>query len=117
MGNIIHRTLNLAVFNRNNAVNFGLKFAVVFEEICRNIAHREPIDFGKPRNPEQIDNSVMTVDGKTWYRFDDDSLRELFPYMALELVKLTLDEIEKFGGFEVWRGKNTDFVWIHMNFE
>ncbi len=118
MGNCtIHKAPNLAVFNRDNAVNFGLEFAIVFEEIGRDIARREPIDRGDPRRPEQIDNSVMMADGKTWYRYDDDSLRKIFPYIELSAVKLTLDEIERFGGFEVWKGQATDFIWIHMDSE
>lgn len=110
MSRIIYDEPNIALFNRDNAKNFGLEFAVVVSELDRDLNRR----FFAWRNAPHCvpDNSVMNVEGRLWFRYDNESLGELFPYLSVEVVRSTLKRIQDLNALMVWWGSATDFIWI-----
>lgn len=110
MSRKIYDEPDIALFNRSNAENFGLEFAVVFMELDRDLNRRF---FAWRKASHRIpDNSVLMVEGRLWFRYDNESFAELFPYLSVEVVRSTLKKIQDLDALMVWWGKSTDFIWI-----
>lgn len=89
----------MGLFDVDVAKEHGLNVAVVFQELLQ-----QAIGFSG--------NAVMNIDGNVWYRFDDNVLRETFPYYDLDEVYHIIGEAESNNLFRLWRSMETDYLWI-----
>lgn len=93
----------MAIFDRNIADEYGLETAVVFQELIQ--------DMGK-RWPETIEGGVLVDKTNTWYRFDDDRLKEIFSYIDFQRVNEIIENLEQLGWLTCWRSLETDIIWM-----
>lgn len=93
----------MGLFDKDIASEYGLHAAVVDQELWQDACMR---------NNKENDGSVMRSAGKRWYRFDPEQLSNIFPYFSSDQIDKIIFEIEKKGLIMVWRGIETDYIWV-----
>ncbi|MBQ2997281.1 MAG: hypothetical protein IJE22_08650 [Oscillibacter sp.] len=98
------------IFSADVAAKHGLRQAIILQQLVQENEQRRPQlphykghDFMEDKEHDFI-----------WFRYDDKSLQEIFPYWELENIKGGLDELERLGAIVLWRGEITDYLWIRM---
>lgn len=100
---IVNGFPQMQLFSAALAAEYGLHKAIVYQELIQAEGRHYPAD---------AEHGVLVEHGMTWYRYDENDFRNMFPYWNLGEIKKTVDELEKLGWIKCWRGFATDFLWI-----
>lgn len=100
----VYRRQDMHLFDANLACEIGIIKAIVNQMLIQ--------EMGTMAMYGDAEHGVLKERDKTWYRFDDDDLKKLFPYLSLAQIHTELKHLEELGVICCRKGTATDYIWI-----
>lgn len=100
----VYRRVDMHLFDANLACEIGIVKAIVNQMLIQ--------EMGTMDMWGDVEHGVIKETGRTWYRFDDNDLKKIFPYLSLPQIHTELKHLEELGKICCRRGVVTDYIWI-----